>query len=190
MKTLTAKQLLGGQGINLIERLVAEMGFVWRPTSTQDVGIDGEIEVRDPSSGRMAGFIIKVQSKAVSEFQGDSPSGFSYYADAADIQYWRSINMPVILIVSKPSTREAYWLSVRDYLQSRPEGTRKFEFSKKDNQFCCEARDELARLVSHSFPALYEPTPRRPEAERRGVAFLGKLARDPALGIVPRGLFQ
>jgi len=28
MKTLTAKQLLGGQGINLIERLVAEMGFV------------------------------------------------------------------------------------------------------------------------------------------------------------------
>lgn len=163
MKTLTAKQLLGGQGINLIERLIAEMGFVWRPTSTHDVGIDGEIEIRDPASGRMAGFIIKVQSKAVSEFQTDSPSGFSYYADSADIQYWRSINTPVLLIVSKPSTEEAYWLSVRNYLQSRPEGTRKFEFSKKDNRLSREARDELARLVSHSFPALYEPTPRRPE---------------------------
>jgi hypothetical protein len=51
-KARIAKQLLGGQGINLIERLANEMGFVWRPTATHDVGIDGEIEVRDPSSGR------------------------------------------------------------------------------------------------------------------------------------------
>jgi hypothetical protein len=163
MKTLTAKQLLGGQGINLIERLVAEMGFVWRPTSTHDVGIDGEIEVRDPSSGHMAGFIIKVQSKAVSQFQGESASAFSYYADTADIQYWRSINMPVVLIVSKPSAGEAYWLPVRDYLETQPEGTRKFGFSKQNDRFDREAREQLARLVSHSFPTLYEPTSRTPE---------------------------
>ena len=40
-KTLSANQLLGGQGINLIERLVNRMGFVWRATATHDVGIDG-----------------------------------------------------------------------------------------------------------------------------------------------------
>lgn len=177
VKTLTAKQLLGGQGINLIERLVTEMGFVWRPTSTHDVGIDGEIEIRDPSSGHMAGFLIKVQSKAVSEFQGDSISSFSYYADTADIEYWRAINTPVLLIVSKPSTGEAYWLSVRDYLQSRPKGTRKFEFSKKEDRFNSEARERLAGLVSRSFPGLYEPAPRRPEVL---ISNLLKVTRLPA----------
>jgi len=163
VKTLTANQLLGGQGINLIERLIAEMGFVWRPTATHDVGIDGEIEVRDPASGRMAGFIIKVQSKAVSAFQGESASTVTYYADPADIEYWRSFNTPVLLIVSKPSSGEAYWLPVAAYLQSRPPGTRKFEFSKTADRFSSEARERLAHLVTRSFLGLYEPAPRRPE---------------------------
>src|ERR1700729_2232004 len=163
-KTLSANQLLGGQGINLIERLVNRMGFVWRATATHDVGIDGEIEVRDPSSGRMAGFIIKVQSKAVTEFQADHASCFSYYADSADIDYWRSVNVPVLLIVSKPSTGEAYWLSVDNYLQTQPKGTRKFEFSKTDDRLDNEARERLTRLVMHYSPGFYERTMRTPEA--------------------------
>jgi Domain of unknown function (DUF4365) len=98
-KKLTHRQLLGAQGINLVERLVSDMGFVWRPTSVHDVGIDGEIEIRNPASGQMAEHILKVQSKAVTEFQGDRDSGFSYYADATDIDYWRRINVPVLLIL-------------------------------------------------------------------------------------------
>jgi hypothetical protein len=162
-KTLTERQLLGGQGINLVERLVNEMGFVWRPTSTHDVGIDGEIEVRDPASGRMAGFIMKVQSKAVSEWQGDNATTFCYYADAADIDYWQQANVPVLLIVSKPRTGEAYWLSVHDYLLSMPKGTRKFEFSKADDRLNPESRERLARLVMRQFPGFYEPAPKREE---------------------------
>jgi hypothetical protein len=162
-KKLSDRQLLGAQGINLIERLVNDMGFVWRPTSVHDVGIDGEIEIRNPGSGEMAGRILKVQSKAVTEFQSDCGSGFSYYAEAADIDYWRRVNVPVLLIVSKPSAGEAYWLSVNDYLFSKPKGTRKFEFNKQSDQFNVATRERLAYLITRQRPGFYETAPRKEE---------------------------
>lgn len=75
-KKLTDRQLLGSQGTSLIDLVVSRMGFVWRPTAQHDAGIDGEIEVRDPSTSRMTGLLIKVQSKAVSGFANETDEGF------------------------------------------------------------------------------------------------------------------
>jgi hypothetical protein len=113
-KKLTDQQLLGERGISLIATKVAEMGFVWRPTATLDTGIDGEIEMRDASTGEMSGLIVKVQSKAVSRFENETPEGFDYFPSRKDVEYWLKHNVPVILVVSRPSTNEAYWLSVRE----------------------------------------------------------------------------
>jgi len=79
-KKLTDQQLLGERGISLIATKVAEMGFLWRPTTTLDTGIDGEIELRDASTGEMSGLIVKVQSKAVSRFENETPEGFDCHA--------------------------------------------------------------------------------------------------------------
>ena len=113
-KRLTDEQLLGEQGIALIASRVLQIGFAWRPAPVLDSGIDGEIEVRDPTSGEMSGLILKVQSKAVSKFQNETDESFDFWVERRDLDYWLKHNVPVIVIVSRPSTNEAYWLPVRD----------------------------------------------------------------------------
>lgn len=77
-KKLTNQQLLGEQGIALISLAVSGIGFVWRPTSQHDTGIDGEIELRDTMTGAVSGLLLKVQSKAVSSFANETADGFDY----------------------------------------------------------------------------------------------------------------
>ena len=59
----------GQKGINLIERVVLDMGCSWSPTGALDVGIDGYIELFDPSTGAALGKLLAVQSK-VSQDKG------------------------------------------------------------------------------------------------------------------------
>ncbi len=41
-KKIHKNSLLGQRGINLIERRVLEMGFIWYPTGSVEAGIDGQ----------------------------------------------------------------------------------------------------------------------------------------------------
>jgi hypothetical protein len=62
-KKVSHAEIIGEQGVNLIQRIVLEMGFVWHATKI-DAGIDGYIEIRDPTTGEVTNCIIQVQSKA------------------------------------------------------------------------------------------------------------------------------
>jgi hypothetical protein len=62
-KKIHKHDILGQRGINLIERVVLDMGFLWNPSGF-DAGIDGYIELRDPTTGDVTNCIIQVQSKA------------------------------------------------------------------------------------------------------------------------------
>jgi len=66
-KKVHKNSLIGQQGINLIEKRVLEMGFIWYPTGSVEAGIDGMIELRDSASGKVFNSIIQVQSKATEE---------------------------------------------------------------------------------------------------------------------------
>ncbi len=48
-KKILRQDIIGQQGINLIEREVLGMGFLWHPTNL-DAGIDGIIEIRDSTT--------------------------------------------------------------------------------------------------------------------------------------------
>jgi hypothetical protein len=37
---------------------------------------------------------------------------FDYWCAANDLDYWLRVNMPVVLVVSSPETREGYWISI------------------------------------------------------------------------------
>lgn len=63
MKKILHTDIIGKQGINLIEKVCLEMGFLWHPTGLE-AGIDGYIEVRDHQSGAVTNCIVQVQSKA------------------------------------------------------------------------------------------------------------------------------
>lgn len=144
-KKLTDQQLLGEQGTSLISLAVSKMGYVWRPTSQHDTGIDGEIEIRDAASGVVSGLSLKVQSKAVSNFEGETDEGFDYRAHQRDVDYWLQHNVPVILVVSRPRTNEIYWRPVRDSNGQVQE--RKFNFVKNRDRLDDSAAVGLAELV-------------------------------------------
>lgn len=137
MKQLSSQSLIGQQGINFVERIVLGMKYAWRPTPGFDVGIDGEIEICDPVTGAATNSIIKVQVKSTStNFQADTTDTIEFTCNQNDLDYWLRGNAPVILIVCRPSTNEAYWVSIKDYFRDPTvQKTRKVIFSKRQNLF-------------------------------------------------------
>ena len=104
-KFISKNQITGQSAINLIERIVLEMGYTWVPTSgATDAGIDGIIVIRDPATGEARNFILQFQSKSTTvEFESETKSSFIYRVKERDLGYWLQGNAPVLLIVCRPS---------------------------------------------------------------------------------------
>ncbi len=139
------------------------MGFVWRPNSLMDAGIDGQIEIRDPQSGGMTNNIILVQSKAgKSYFQSETNQEFCYTCSEADLNYWLGGNVPVILIISKPDKKEAYWVDIIKYFSipsARTTGT--IVFNKHTDRFNVICREALSTLAANAELGLFlSPLPK------------------------------
>jgi hypothetical protein len=136
-KTLHPHSVLGQKGINLIEKIVLGVGFVWFPTGSLETGIDGIIEIRDPVTGETTNFIVQLQSKATDKhFQAETESSLEYTCTNRDLEYWLRGNAPVILVHSRPSTEEAYWVSIKDYFKDPVKrNARKIVFDKKKDRF-------------------------------------------------------
>lgn len=149
MKKIHHNSVIGQQGINFIEKVVLDMGFVWYPTGAMEAGIDGIIEIRDAKNGEVTNSIIQVQSKATQgSLQAETADGFDYLCEENDLEYWLRGNAPVILIRSRPDTKEAYWISIKDYFKE-PEKrkTRKIHFDKKQDRFADTSKAALMDLA-------------------------------------------
>ena len=161
VKKIGNADIIGQQGINLIEKVVLDMGFVWHPTNL-DAGIDGYIEIRNALTGEVTNCIIQVQSKATEQpFDGGT---LEFRCTAKDLDYWLSGNAPVILIRSRPKTNEAYWVSLKEYF--REPSTRKnlrITFDKKSDRFDTKARAALETLAIPADSGLYLGTKPREE---------------------------
>ncbi len=164
MKKLPHSIIVGQQGINLIERIVLEMGCVWHP-SHLDAGIDGYIEIRNPATGEMTNGIIQVQSKATEqEFESEARNSFEYRCTPRDLEYWLAGNAPVILIRSRPRTDEAYWVSIKDYFKDPTvHKTGRINFDKSRDRFDAKALDSLLRLAVPADSGIYLGTLPRTE---------------------------
>src|SRR5437764_10173520 len=146
-KQLPKSTFLGHVGINRVERIVTDMGFLWNP-SRMDAGIDGYIEIRDPLTAVATNCVILVQCKATEvDFRAETATGFDFYCDASDLKYWLAGNAPVVLVVCRPSTDEAYWISIKDYFRD-PELKKdyKVHFDKTKDRFTKESADALKRI--------------------------------------------
>ena len=156
-KKVTQQSIIGQQGANLIEQIVFRMGYVWRATSIFDVGIDGEIEIRDPVTGEMTNTIIKVQAKATTKsFQAETDNSFEYSCTQRDLDYWLRGNVPVVLIICRPDTNEAYWISIRDYFtDTAVQKTRKVRFDKQHNCFDASCDAALKKLALPKDSGIY-----------------------------------
>ena len=162
-KKITQQTLTGQAGVNLIEKLVLQMGWIWNATNI-DAGIDGYIEIRDPGTGRATNIVLQVQSKALSQLTNDTPGSFEYVCSPKDLEYWMAGNAPVILIVSKPAAEEAYWVSIKDYFNTPAKRReRRIVFDKHRDKFTVDSRDRLAQLAMPRFLGIYLTPPPRTE---------------------------
>lgn len=162
-KRVLQNSIIGDQGIALIHQRVAEMGFLWHQTGGLEAGIDGYIEIRDLKTGAVFNSIIQVQSKATAgSFAAETPTSFHYICDERDLNYWLSGNAPVILIVSRPSSAEAYWVNLKQYFADVSlRKSRKVLFDKDQSRFDKSARDALAAGACSPDVGLYlSPEPK------------------------------
>ena len=150
MKKISNSAMIGDQGINLIQRVVLEMGFLWYPSGGTEAGIDGSIEVRHRNTGEATNLIIQVQSKATDgRFQGETAEHFEYLCDQRDLDYWMNGNAPVILVRSRPSTGEAYWVAVKSHFSDPVRrASRKIIFRKATDKFDTAAASALEALAT------------------------------------------
>jgi hypothetical protein len=183
MKRILGASILGQQGINLIESLILKMGFLWTQTGAIEAGIDGIIETRDSATGAVHNAILQVQSKAVSQFASETAESFDYRCRAEDLEYWLHGNAPVILVVSRPATDEAYWVSVKDYfrdsLQKR-KGT--IHFGKAENRLTVGSRDALFTLAAPRNAGLYLSPQRKQECLHSNLLKVAEYGPDIFLG--------
>jgi hypothetical protein len=165
VKKIHRSSITGQQGVNLIERIVLGMGYAWHPTGALDAGIDGVIEIRDPATGIATNSIIQVQSKAgPSHFRAETETSFEYLCGDKDLNYWLQGNAPVILVVSRPESDEAYWVSVKDYFQDVDRRiARKVKFDKRRDCFDESCKNALVRLAVPRDAGLYFTPPPKVE---------------------------
>jgi hypothetical protein len=164
-KKIHANSIIGQQGVNLIERVVLSMGFAWYPSGGVEAGIDGTIEIRDAVTGDATNSIIQVQSKATTKpFQAETEGAFEYRCAERDLDYWMQGNVPVVLVVSRPESGEAYWVSVKDYFRDPGvRAGRKVRFDKEHDRFDEGCKDALLSLAVPKDSGLYFAPPPKQE---------------------------
>ncbi len=157
-RTVPGQGVLVEKGINLVQSIVLRMHSRWIPTGANGSGIDGYIEFFDTGTGRSFGTTIAVQSRAVSAFQNEGSDSFEYPCKRCDVEYWLSGSMPVILVVSKPASKEAYWVDVKEYF-SNPGNSPStvVHFVKNESRFVPDSFHELIRVGKPADAGLYLP---------------------------------
>lgn len=104
---------LGRIGVHLVgTKVLRLLGWVFRETSSSDLGIDGEIEIREhdkTSHGRLVSVQIKCGS---SFFRERTSTGYVYRGDTRHLQYWAGHTTPVVIILCERETENCWWQSV------------------------------------------------------------------------------
>lgn len=163
-KRITNAQVLGERGVTLISRRLLDMGFLWHPTNAPiEAGIDGFIELRDPQTGDVSNTWLAVQSKARTTLDKETDTSFEFVCSRKDLEYWRRGNMPVLLVVSRPDTDEAWWVPVKEYFaDSTRASTQKIIFDKVNNALVGTAQPDLLSLCQSAGAGTYfRPAPKR-----------------------------
>lgn len=178
-KKILQSDITGERGVNLVQRIVLEMGFLWHPIGGVEAGIDGVVELRDDVTGEVTNSIIQVQSKATKGgFTAETSEGFTYLYSEKDLNYWIQGNAPVILIVSRPDTNEAYWVSVKDYFKDlERRKTRKIHFDKRQHRFNADCKAALMSLALPRDAGIYLAPPPKNMMKRRSYGRNGRRRR-------------
>lgn len=157
MPKLTENQLTGQRGEVLVAERAMAMGFAFEMRSRLETGVDGMLELRDPKTGIMRAQWIGAQVKTTESgtYSREDEHGFDYLLDTDHLEYWRTGNIPVILVLVRLGSNEMYWKAV-DPAQSAE--ARRLHFDKSTDRFEPAAADKIAALcISRDKLGTYVP---------------------------------
>jgi Domain of unknown function (DUF4365) len=161
MKKIGKSDVIGQQGMSLIEGIVLSMGSMFYPTGGVEAGIDGFIELRDTETGEVGNLLLQVQGKATERerLQGETEETFEFPCADADIEYWTRGTAPVLLIVVALKARKAYWKSLKEwFLDSERRKCRKVVFEKAKDEFTRESKAALISVATAVRPGASGPS--------------------------------
>lgn len=146
-KMIDDSTLNGATGIGLIALRTGQVKQVWHERHI-DPGIDGTIELRDPSTGEMTDQHIFVQSKAYARFPGETDEKFHFTCDPRDLDYWLKASSPVIIVCSHPDTEEAWWAHVQSWFADPSRrASRRIDIDKATQKFDAAAVEALFKIA-------------------------------------------
>ncbi|MBB3951521.1 DUF4365 domain-containing protein [Aureimonas jatrophae] len=145
MKTVTDNQINGEFGESMVRTRVLSMGQVFEQNGRLETGIDGMIHLRDPKTGMALGKMIGVQVKTTTAgtYSGETEHGFDYLLKSDDLAFWRTTNVPVIIVLLRRADESFFWKSVDAGVAGEE---RRLRFDKKQDLFDRSAVDRIAQL--------------------------------------------
>lgn len=151
-------------GVALVQSVVADMGHIWREKSVSDVGIDGEIELVDPTTERATGRLLMVQVKSRSGLDERADGTVRFTCSQEDLDYWLSGTAPVLLVLVSTDAREAWFKNLQDWFGGDPSRrqARVVSFDSAEDRFIPEAAHRLVDWAAPASSGLYlRPPPIR-----------------------------
>jgi hypothetical protein len=143
-KQITKSQLIGEIGEASAKTRFLNIGFQFDGRSRLEAGIDGIAEVM--ADGVPLAKMIAVQVKATDtgKYANENQDGFTYLLRTADLEYWRTSNLPVILVLYRRSDESFFWKEIPlDFEVDQ----RKLQFDKNVDVLNRSAADAIAQLT-------------------------------------------
>ena len=150
VKKLSEQQIIGQQGGHLLSGRLLSVGLSFQPTGPLDAGIDGFLELRDPSTREVRAQWITAQLKTQKQgkYSEESAESFSFICEQKDLDYWLGSNVPVVLFVARLSDETIYWKPLHSWFaDAESRRTRKIVFDKSKDVLNGAALPGLALRV-------------------------------------------
>lgn len=100
------------KGVNAVESIFLDMGWVFRETPHTDYGIDGDVELR--KNGELTGRHLALQIKSGDSYLKENKNGkITFYIDEWHYKYWLQYDRPVIILFYDVQSKTVIWEQVR-----------------------------------------------------------------------------
>src|ERR1700681_3100359 len=102
-------------GILAMATACNRLDLIWRDILQEDLGVDGTVEI--VLDGTPTGRLIGVQVKSgTSYIRSETDTTFRFYPREQDIAYWKSLTIPLFLVIYDPRSEILYWVDVKNYV--------------------------------------------------------------------------
>lgn len=150
------------KGLDKISTIVHGMSCIFRESSKDDFGVDGEIEISIPAENcndfEPSGRYIKVQSKAGASYvRQETETSFSTYVNKNDLHHWHRSPYPFLFMVYNPNDEKIYYKELKSYIRRNPnvfQSPCKITFDKKSDEFTVDCYENLIQYSLLSPPRI------------------------------------